>query len=282
MKLKHLFIVLLIVSCTAPKFQKEQDAIEGDYAFYYKNLKTGETLKHQENEIFHAASTMKIPVMMQLFHMQNKGEIRLRDSVKIYNTFQSIIDQSEYQLSIDEDSEGELYNQIGKQTTYMGLIKPMIQNSSNLATNILIDVANPQNTNAYIQTLGAQNTLVLRGVEDQKAFDLGKSNTTTASDLAILMETLAKNQVPNSPEMIEILCKQEWNDLIPRFLPQNLKIAHKTGAITGVHHDAAIVYPPGKPPYILVIMSKNLKDFDQGTIQLAELAKAIHNYHISK
>jgi beta-lactamase class A len=78
--------------------------------------------------------------------------------------------------------------------------------------------------------------------------------------------------------MLSILKNQKWNDMIPKYLPKNVEVAHKTGSITGVHHDAALVYPPNGKAYVVVLFSKNLTDVDQGTAKLAHISKSIYNY----
>ena len=133
--------------------------------------------------------------------------------------------------------------------------------------------------------LGAEKTEVLRGVEDQKAYDLGLSNSATAKDLMIIMKAIADGSAGTKEDceaMLSILKNQEWNDMIPLYLPENIKVAHKTGSITGVHHDAAIVYLPDGTTYILVLMSKNLTDFDTGTDKLAKISKTIYDFMSSK
>jgi beta-lactamase class A len=157
----------------------------------------------------------------------------------------------------------------------------MITISSNLATNVLIEMVDAKKTTATMRTLGATKIEVLRGVEDQKAYDLGLSNSTTANDLLVIMKAIANGSAGTKQDceaMIAILKDQKWNDVIPKFLPKNVEVAHKTGSITGVHHDAAIVYVPNGKSYVLVLLSKNLKDFDKGTDQLAQISKSVYNF----
>ncbi|MGB0777752.1 MAG: serine hydrolase [Flavobacteriaceae bacterium] len=283
MKRLYYAILLVTLGCNKPVSERfEIQNFTGDYAYYYKNLTTGTVIAADESEKFHAASTMKIPVMMELYKQQSLGILNLSDSLLVLNSFKSIVDQSTYSMDVSEDSDDDVYAMIGKKKTYLDLIKPMIQSSSNLATNILIEKAGAKQTNAYMHELGAINMEVLRGVEDQKAYDLGLSNSTTAKDLAILLEKIENNSVPGSQEMKTILKGQKWNDLIPVHLPSDLEIAHKTGSITGVHNDAAIVYSKINGPYILVILSKNMESFEEGTKQLSRLSEAVYNYHISQ
>jgi beta-lactamase class A len=157
----------------------------------------------------------------------------------------------------------------------------MITVSSNLATNVLIELVGAKNTTASMRSLGADKIEVLRGVEDQKAYDLGLNNSTTALDLLVIMRAISVGEAGTKEDckkMISVLLDQKWNDMIPLYLPKKTKIAHKTGSISGVHHDAAIVYLTNSKNYILVLLSKNLKDFNKGTMQLAEISKLIYNF----
>jgi len=256
--------------------------IDGEIAVAFIDLSNKKNQILINNAVtFHAASTMKVPVMIELFKQQAEGKINLNDSIILENKFKSIIDGSMYKMAIDDDSDEATYNKINTQQSIYDLMFSMITLSSNLATNVLIELVGAKNTTATMRKLGADKIKVLRGVEDQKAFDLGLNNTTTANDLLVIMKAINTGKAGTKEDcqkMISILSHQKWNDMIPLYLPKDIKIAHKTGSITGVHHDAAIVYLPNGKNYVLVLLSKNLKDFDKGTKQLAEISKLIYNF----
>jgi len=260
--------------------------VEGDIALAFLDLSNEKnSIMINVNESFHAASTMKVPVMIELYKQQNQGLINLNDSIFLTNEFKSIVDGSLYSMDIGDDSDDVIYNKIGTHQTLYDLMVPMITVSSNLATNVLIEIVNAKKTTESMRELGADKIEVLRGVEDQKAFDLGLSNSTTARDLLIIMKAIADGTAGKKEDceaMLSILKNQEWNDMIPKYLPQDVAVAHKTGSITGVHHDAAIVYLPDGTSYILVLMSKNLNDFDKGTDKLAKISKIVYDYMIEK
>jgi beta-lactamase class A len=224
---------------------------------------------------------MKVPVMIELFKQQATGKLNLNDSIELKNSFRSIVDGSIYKMDISDDSDDVIYNKIGSNLKLYDLMYSMITVSSNLATNVLIELVGAKKTTITMRGLGADNIKVLRGVEDQKAYDLGLSNSTTAKDLLVIMEAIANGTAGEKGdciEMIAILKNQKWNDMIPLYLPKEVEIAHKTGSITGVHHDAAIVYLPNGKTYVLILLSKNLKDSEKGTKQLAEISKSIYNF----
>jgi beta-lactamase class A len=229
------------------------------------------------DEPFHAASTMKIPVMMELFHQAHDGKLKLDDLLLVKNEFHSIADGSTYHLNPGDDSEKELYKAEGQRRSLKQLCVLMITVSSNLATNLLIEKLGVDNIRATIHDFHADGMSVVRGVEDQKAFDKGLNNTTTARGLAALLEALAKEQAFNasaSREMVAILQQQTFNEGIPAGLPAGTRVAHKTGEITRIHHDAAIVYAP--KPFVLVILVRGINNFQQSSVLIADLTRLLY------
>jgi beta-lactamase class A len=243
------------------------------------DIESKQTLLLNERVSMHAASTMKLPVMMELFRLADAKKLGLREPVEIKNKFYSIVDGSEYRLSKSDDSDEEMYNRIGQKMPVSDLINHMITMSSNLATNILIETARPEHIMNLMRELGANDIRVLRGVEDQKAFDAGKNNTTTAHDLMLLLRAIAENKFLNKKaceQMIAILSAQHFNEGIPAGLPTATKVAHKTGDITKHNHDAAIVYPPGRKPYVVVILTKGIAEHRRSSKLIAEISRVVY------
>jgi len=247
-------------------------------AVAYRNLGTGATFFRNEDNSFHAASTMKVPVMMALFQMVDAGELRLAEPMPVRNQFQSLVDGSPFALDPKEDGDPDLYQLAGESQPLEELIRRMIVRSSNLATNLLIERIGASRATDLMRSLGAMRIQVLRGVEDEKAFKAGFNNTVTAKDLEIALTALAKGETftPASNEkMIEILKAQEFNEKIPAYLPKGTPIAHKTGDITGIHHDAAIVFPPGEAPYVLVVLTRGYQDEKAANQAIAEISRLV-------
>jgi beta-lactamase class A len=225
---------------------------------------------------FHAASTMKVPVMIELFRQDTIGLAKLDSKVPVVNTFRSIIDDSPYTLSPDGDSETQLYTRIGQPISYRELCWAMITASSNLATNVLIDRLGVQKIQQTTIELGATGMQVLRGVEDSKAYEAGRNNTTTADALLVLMEAIARGKAVSpeaSKEMVEILANQKFRDGIPAGVPEGTRVAHKTGEISSVNHDAAIVFAPR--PYVLVVLVRGLESKAREAL-IAQISKTVY------
>lgn len=257
-------------------------ATNGDFALAFKNMDEGnDQVFINEHEQFHAASTMKTPVMIEIYKQAQDGVFSLNDSILVKNEFKSIVDGSPYSMDIGRDDGEHIYQQMGQKRSIRSLLIDMIIYSSNLATNILIELVEAKNVNATMRAWGAKDINVLRGVEDMKAFDAGLNNTTTAYDLLVIFEKLARGEGVSkeaSDEMISILMNQTHKDIIPAKLPDGVKVANKTGFITGVHHDSGIVYLPDGRSYVLVLLSKNMEDSERGTKMLAEVSRLVYEY----
>lgn len=254
---------------------------KGVYAVAFRDLQTGREFYLNEHVVFHAASTMKTPVMMEVYRQAAEGKFSLKDQIELKNEFKSIVDGSPFSLDAIDDSETELYKHIGETRTIDSLLYQMIIVSSNFATNLIIEKVGAANVNQYMRQLGANEMQVLRGVEDDKAYAKGLNNTTTAHDLALIFEKIAKGEAVNeasSKAMINILLDQKFNDIIPALLPKDVKVAHKTGSITHVHHDSGVVMLPDGRKYVLVLLSKEWEKEEEAIKTMANISLLIYNY----
>ena len=245
----------------------------------YIDLGSGDTLFLNADTSFHAASTMKVPVMIELFRRASTGSFGMDQQLMIVNQFASIADGSPYALDPHSDSDTTLYQRIGGRVRVDTLLRLMITRSSNFATNILIALVGAEDLNRTMRSLGAQRIQVLRGVEDGKAFDKGLINTTTARDLATILRAIEEGRAASAKatgEMREILLAQEFNEKIPAGLPPGIRVAHKTGEITAHSHDAAIVYPPGRKPYVLVVLTRGIQDGTKSSKLIADISSIVY------
>ena len=250
----------------------------------YHKLGTSDSLYLNSDASFHAASTMKVPIMIQLFRRVDAGGLSLDYPLLLVNEFGSIVDGSPYALDETDDSDSAMYKLVGTRVTVRDLITHMITRSSNLATNSLVALANAAQAESTMRSLGARNIRVLRGVEDQKAFDKGLNNTTTARDLSIILAAIQENKAASAKScaaMRDVLLEQEFNTGIPAELPAGTRVAHKTGWITGITHDAAIVYPPKGPTYVLVVLTKGIPDEPTAEKLIADISRMVYEHTVS-
>ena len=247
----------------------------------YIDLRSGDTLFINPDSSFHAASTMKVPVMIELYRQSAMGGFAMNQPLLVVNKFSSIADGSAYSLDPGSDSDSTLYHRVGARVPIDTLLRLMITRSSNFATNTLIEVVDARKVTATMRALGAQRIKVLRGVEDGKAFDLGLNNTTTARDLAIILSAIESGKAASpaaTREMRDILLAQEFNEKIPAGVPSGVRVAHKTGEITAHSHDAAIVYPPNRPPYVLVVLTRGIADGAKSSKLIADISSMIYRH----
>lgn len=240
------------------------------------DLATGRSLGPNALRRFHAASTMKVPVLIELARRVDAGDFRWDDSLLVRNAFRSLADGSTFTLDKADDSDSSVYAMEGQRVPIRVLARLMIIRSSNFATNLIIDQLGAARVNATAHQLGADSIEVRRGVEDQKAFDLGMNNTTTARDLAILLAALAQGKAASPASTraaLDMLRGQEFNDGIPSGLPAGTIVAHKTGELTAVYHDAALIYPRDRQPFVLVVLTKGYAERSQAMKVQGDLAR---------
>lgn len=258
-----------------------RDAGAADVGVAYRDLATGEELLVHGDATFHAASTMKVPVLMELYRQAGAGTLSLDDRMPVKIEFASIVDGSPYSLKVEDDSETSLYRRLGERLTIRELARLMITESSNVATNMLIERVTAAKTRELMERLGTKDIHVLRGVEDSRAYARGLNNTTTARALMIILSRLAAREVVSrgaSDEMLAILRAQKFAEGIPAGVPSGVVVAHKTGWFPGVYHDAAIVEPPRRKPFVLVVLTRGIKDEKLAHRLVADIARLVYRH----
>ncbi|HEY7413080.1 MAG TPA: serine hydrolase [Vicinamibacteria bacterium] len=237
---------------------KEQRGLERlGIAFY--DAETTIQWAYNGDAWFHAASTMKLAVLLGVYRQVVGRELGLEEPVHVRNKFTSIVGRKPFKLELSRDADPEVYAQLGRTMSVKELAYHMITTSSNFATNLLVDVVGVEAIQAALRELGVDGVTVLRGVEDQAAFEAGLNNEVTANGLLRLLRQVADGRA-FSPEacadMLEILLDQRFKSGIPAGLPRAARVAHKTGNISTVDHDAGIVYLQNRRPYVLVILTQ--------------------------
>jgi beta-lactamase class A len=253
-------------------------AAPGGVAVVLRTLDGRKHLEIRPEESFHAASTMKIAVMVELFHQVRAGKLRLDDPLPVRNDFRSIVDGSPFQLDPNDDSDPEPYKKIGSSMTLRQLCEGMITKSSNLATNLLMEKLGIENIRKTVAAYRARGIEIIRLLEDGRAYEKGISNTTTARGLAILLQRIAQGRAvdrDSSEEMLAMMKRQTFNEAIPAGLPPGTAVAHKTGEIPKIHHDAAIIY--ASCPFVLVLLVRGIEDRDKSSALMAGLTRILYD-----
>ena len=289
--LRRSFLLLVLLPCSTAAGQalgplrerlaaRVAQAPATGVGLYYRSLTRPDSLLLDANVRFHAASTMKLPVLIQVFRDADAGLLRLDDSLTVHVVFPSLVDASPFDVDKADDSDSTLYGRVGRPASVRDLLELMITRSSNLATNILVERVGAGRAQASARALGAWSIQVLRGVEDGKAYRAGLNNTTTARDLGVLLAAIAQNRAASPAscrEMLRILEAQEFNEGIPVGLPPGTRVAHKTGWIGEVvYHDAAVVYRSSGGSYVLVVLTGGIKQDSVAHNLVADLSRLVY------
>ncbi len=247
------------------------------FGIYVKDLTTGQTLSLNPSLSMHAASTMKTPVLLEVLRRVDAGTLSLTDEVPVKNEFKSLADGSPFSIGLEE-GDGPTAKHLGGKATLEFLVTEMIVRSSNLATDVVLSLVGPENVQTFTDALGAPTVKVRRCVEDLKAFDKGVNNETDAAGMAAVMEAAVKSgklTAAARAKAWEILTGQTFNDEIPAGLhPQSgAVVGHKTGSMSSVQHDAAVVRLPDGREYILVLLANDFGANDEGRRKVVEAAR---------
>lgn len=243
------------------------------------DLESGLRFSLRGDRWFHAASTIKVAVLLALFRAVDEGRVRLDDSLHVRNRFFSAANGSPFQLNRDSDAMPELYQAIGQTAKISALAEGMISASSNLATNLLLDFVGVAYARNVLRDAQVEGVELRRGVEDHAAHEKGVNNEATADGLMTLLSALRGNFLSSESkeQAIRILLEQRFNSMIPAGLPPHAAVAHKTGEISTACHDMGIVYLPEREPYIAVILTEFDSEQEGRRETVAAISEAIYH-----
>jgi beta-lactamase class A len=228
---------------------------------------------------FHAASTIKVPVLLGVFDAIEQGRFQPHSRVHVRNRFLSIVDGSPYSVESERDANAVVHNAIGKMLPIRELAWHMITTSSNLATNLLLDIVGIEQVQDTLDRLGLDGIELRRGVEDIRAWEEGLNNRVTANGLLKALRAIEEKKAITaaaSEEMLVILNGQEFNRGIPAGLPDGARVAHKTGEMSTVAHDAGIIYLESREPYVLVVLTEWAPQEGKRQDTIASISRAVY------
>ncbi len=227
---------------------------------------------------FHAASTIKVAILLALFRAVDEARIRLGDPLHVQNRFLSAVDRTPFRLDGESDGYPQLYRSIGRTARISDLAQSMIIWSSNLATNLLLDHVGAVYAAQVLKDAGVSGVFLRRGVEDNRAFEAGINNETTADGLVQLFGALRGDFLSKESRarVIQILLEQKFTSMIPAGLSPHATVAHKTGEISTACHDAGIVYLPEREPYVVAILTQTASDKVSRRETVKKISEAIY------
>ena len=247
------------------------------------DYETGRAWADAGDRWFHAASTIKIAILACVFRTLEEQGLPANHRLAVENRFTSALDGAPYAVPVSRDSDPALHSEIGRPLPAGELAHRMIAVSSNLATNVLLQFVGVPHARRILADAGVTGVDLVRGVEDDRAFDAGLWNRVTANGLIALLRALYEQRFASSEgtaAMIEILGAQTFNQGIPAGLPPPVRatarVAHKTGEISTATHDAGLVFLPGRAPYVLSILTDRGAEAGNRYAPIAEISAAVY------
>jgi beta-lactamase class A len=240
---------------------EELEALSGAKALAVaiSDFETGDQFAYHGDRWFHAASTIKLAVLVGVYGAIHRGELLPQSRVHVRNRFLSAADGTPYRVRVDRDANGDVHRAVGRTLRVSELAEAMITSSSNLATNLLLDLVGLDVVQRTLDRFGLTGIDLRRGVEDELAYQRGISNRVTAIGLVNLLRLIEEERAFSralSRQMLDILHRQEFRNGIPAGLPREARVANKTGDISTVAHDAGLVYLPGRKPYAIAVLTE--------------------------
>jgi beta-lactamase class A len=248
------------------------------FGVYFKDLTEGATIRRDADHVMHAASLMKVPILLEALRRVDSGKLRLEDELPVANEFKSIVDDSSFSIQLDPPTDGPTMGKLGTTASVEFLAREMIMRSSNLATNVLLSHLGAEAVQRFTNELGAESVKVRRCVEDPKAYQQGINNETDAAGIGIVMEAALRSPRLSGTahaKVWQILTGQTFNDQIPAGIPKSAGaiVGHKTGFISSVQHDAAIVHLRDGRDYVLVILATDFGANDAGRKRVKQTSR---------
>src|SRR5256714_2385657 len=254
---------------------KESKAVA--YAVAVHDYETDFRLSINADRSFHAASTIKVAILLAIGKAIDEGRIRPNDTLHVRNRFRSAIDRTPYRIDAESDGYPQLHKLVGRTAKISDLTEWMIVSSSNLATNLLLDYLTVEEAQKILCDAEISGIDLRRGVDDTKAHERNFNNEVTAEGLLQLFAILRGDFLskPSRDLAINILLQQRFNSMIPAPLPAHAIVAHKTGEISTACHDAGIIYLPEREPYILVVLTEVPADTNGRRETIAKISEIV-------
>jgi len=232
---------------------------------------------------FHAASTIKLAILAAVFDAIDAGRFTANSRLAVRNRFLSAADGQPFRVQASRDADSEVHAAIGRTMRIADLARHMMVTSSNLATNLLLDLVGLDAARDALARREIVGIDLQRGVEDDRAFDAGCNNRVTSDGLVRLLRAIQEGDrfsAASTRAMIEILFDQQFDGGIGPGLPDAVRavarVAHKTGDISTVSHDAGFVFLPGRPPYVVAILTESGGDAAKRTAVMTAASRTVY------
>jgi len=240
------------------------DEVDGRVGVYIQGLDSPETFALRADEVFPAASTIKLALLLELYRRGEGRGPRLADVYQL----------EPRDLAADSAIMGNL--EPGTRLTLRDLAVFTVTVSDNSATNILIDRVGMDTVNAALDGLGLHRTRLRRKMMDLKAAREGRENLATPKELALLLTEIHRGPTlgPASREGLMRLLTTSKDGYLTRLLPDDLTVANKPGSLQGVRNDVGIVFVKGRP-FVIAVMCSHLRDDREGEAVIGRIGRRV-------
>lgn len=244
---------------------------------------SGEQLRIRASRVYPAASTMKAAILFSAFSLADRRLLSLEKRIPVENQFKSVADGSLFQVppELSRKCTCLAWRNQGADLSIRLLLRDMIRNSSNLATNLLIQEMGAEPIMQELNRARLRGISISRGLYDLPAFDKNWHNTLTADGALELFYQIYYSSLfslESRHEMVEILSRTIHRDRLPALLPQEASVAHKAGMTDDVAHDAGMVFPPGQNPYFVAILTEGYESRPAVSRAIAEASLLLYEY----
>jgi len=240
----------------------------GVISYYIEDLQTGRTIVWNENKPLPAASVIKLPIAISVFEQELAGKLQLEAELVLKQTDKSA-------------GSGVLKRQrSGTKLTVANLLELMLQRSDNTATNMLTDLLGLEEINSSCERQGLTATCMPRYIMDLTSRDNKIENYTSATDMGHLLKSLYSSRIldpPTSAQLLEILKGQHVRDRLPRYLPKDVVVAHKTGLMKDACHDVGILYGRNHD-YVIAVLTSEFGSYTQAKQAIGQIGRAVYRY----
>lgn len=242
--------------------------VSGEFGVSARRIVSGDQVVLDEHKVFPSASVIKVPLMVEVMCQRDEGRLSLDETFRL--------------REVDRVSGSGVLHSLseGLALTLRDLTVLMIIVSDNTATNLVIDRLGMDSVNERMRGLGLKTITLARKMYDWEQQKLGRENLITPHDMTLLLARIAEGAVSSrstSEEMLDIMARQQYRDKIPLLLPENTKVANKTGSIPRVMNDAGVVFAPSGA-YAICVCAREVDDMPRAERAVAEISRAVYDH----
>lgn len=250
------------------------------FSIYAIDPLTGFRLEINPDVYYHAASTFKAPVLFASVHLMQEGILKMNDPVPVKNEFPSIRSKTPFSVPVGNWSKDQTPAKIGREVPLSFLLRDMIEYSSNIATNLVLEKIGIKDVEREIKEIGIKDIELRRLVYDLSAHERCIDNMLSARSLAELYRTLDNPDIwekESRDYLLETLALPIHRETFPALITDDIQLAHKPGSTGQVVHDAGRFLPPDGQPYYLAVMTAYYDDKETIRESIAEVSLLICN-----